>query len=68
MTHWRRQVGRRLPSLSGLRDALRRPPKRRPTADELMAMDKTEFRAFVRSTGLEARISHALRDEESNGS
>ena len=55
-----RAVGRRLPFTGWLF-----PHKtRRPTAVELMGMDRADFREFIETTGLAARVSNALRKQE----
>lgn len=41
-----------------------RSPERKPTARELMGMERNEFREFIATTGLAARISEALRKHE----
>ena len=53
----------RLPLLGSLLSAIRR-PRRRPTASELMAMDSVKFEEFVRTTGLEGRVTASLRKHE----
>lgn len=59
----RMKVVPRVPLLGGLVGLFRR-KKRRPTAEELMAMDRSEFLAFLRAIGLEASIERALREAD----
>jgi len=54
--------GRKIPTIRDILDVLHLRRRRRPTAAELMRMDRFEFRAFIRTTGLEARITRALSD------
>lgn len=61
--------GRKLPSVAEVLDALRiKPRRRRPTAAELMSMERTDFHAFIATTGLEARIAQALKEPENDAS
>jgi len=53
----------RAPLLRGLVGLLRR-SKRRPTTEELLAMERSEFVAFLRAIGLEASIERALREAD----
>jgi hypothetical protein len=55
---------RRIPTIRDVLDVLHLRRRRRPTAAKLMQMDRSEFRAFVRTTGLEGRITRALSDSD----
>jgi hypothetical protein len=57
-------AGRKIPTFADVLDILRLRRRRRPTAVDLMGMDRGEFQAFIRTTGLEGRITRALSDQE----